>query len=339
MINDPRVYTLDYPKSNIIISQALDIVAGKLDISELIATISKFLKNGNDALINVALNLAPNAHICQTIWQALNLAINNYDGKLGNDEQTSQMTNQQDVTARVFAIPIVLVAGSKSKAKLKGGLDTEKLNQFFNTKQIFSDKVDNFIAGKLVDPKTIAQIKPSQYYYWLRNLNNAKLWLPISIDTTSIEVQNEGVFLRFLIGVTIGKELAINQEAFRQASMDLMQLISEELKNEQVTLFPIPFAPVNLSEAFTVGDKYRKEIAIQVAISNIVRKIREQQQEPIVDISTESESIKIIITCGQDPELSETSLWHLNRFDDFNEIVTKITDLLHDMNIKLVENE
>ena len=337
MISDPRQYTTAYPESNIIISQALDIVAGKIDINELGATLARFLKNENDAIINVALNLAPSAAVSSIIWQALNQAINTDDDVDNN--QTLQSTSLSDITAQIFAIPLVLVAGSKTKVKIGGQLDTDRLNQFFNTKQIFYRDVDSFISGKLVDPKTIAQIKPSQYYYWLRNLRNANLWLPISIDGTPIEVQNEGVFLRFLIGVTIGAKIAVNQEFFRQSSMELMQLIGEELKNEHVTLFPIPFAPVNLSEAFTIGDNYRKEIAIQVAISNIVRKIREQGLEPTAQISTDNEAIKLLVTNKQKPELSETSLWHLNRFDNLNMVITTITNLLHDMNIQIVKNE
>jgi len=335
MINDPRAYTLDYPKSNIIISGALDIASGKLEINDLAATITKFLKNENDALINVALNLAPSATTSSIIWQALNQAINIDSDNGDNNNQTAPSLNTQEFPAQIFAIPIVLVAGSKAKVKLNGQIDTEKLNSFFKAKQIFYDKVDSFISGKLIPPKAIAQIKPSQYYYWLRNLRNANLWLPVKIDSTPIEVHNEGVFLRFLIGVTINARLALNQEAFRQAGMELMQLIGEELKHEQVTLFPIPFAPVNLSEAFTIGDNYRKEIAIQVAVSNITRKIREQGYEPIAHVTTGDEAIKILITCEQKPELSETSLWHLNRFDSLDQIITTLTNLLHDMGIDL----
>ncbi len=315
-ISDPRQYSLSYPNSNIVINKALNVANGQININDLEQIIIKLLQQENDATINIALNLAPSALTSQLIWQALTKAIN---------------CNINGATVTIFAIPIILVAGSKIRTNLKAQLNTDELNQFFFDNQIFSMNSDSFISGKLINQLDIAKIKPSQLYYWTRNLPNAKLWLPIELLGSEIEILNEGVFLRFLIGVT---NTELNLAKYNENSINFMQKINKELKKDEVTLFPIPFAPVKLSQAYAIGDNYRKEIAIQVAVSNIVRKIRENNQTPKAMISAANGIIKLTIISTEDSNLKEISLWHMNQFDDFESILEKITSLLQDIPIE-----
>jgi hypothetical protein len=312
MIKDPRTYTSEYPKSNVLIKLALEVLNKERSFSDLQVLTDSILKNENDALINVALNLSPSYAVSNMIWQALNAAIN----------------DSNETTIDIFAIPVVLVLGSKVKTVLNGSLDTTRLNEYFIHNQLFANGTDGFVSGKLIDPVNLAKIKPSQIYYWTRNIKSANLWLPVELDGTVISVLNEGVFLRFLIGLG-----SINHEVYRNLSMGLMKLIGEELKNEAVTLFPMPFPPIWLSEAYPIGDSRRKEIAITVAISNIVRKIRELGQVPTAIIDTENEAIKISIASNTDASLTEISLWHLTRFEDYEEHVRTMINLLQDMQV------
>lgn len=147
--------------------------------------------------------------------------------------------------------------------------------------------------------------------------------------------------------------------------MELMQLLHSQLQKDGVTLFPIPFMPVSLSEAFAVGMHYRTEIALQVAVSNIVRKIREHGLTPVAKIGSSDEAIKIVITPKEVQEntnlsnvvlnnntklmteeslteeslteksLTETSLWNMTRFDDFNKIMLVINNLLYDVGVEV----
>ncbi len=319
MISDPRQYTKAYPKTNIIIQTALDIKDNKISSKDLDDIIAIKLRDEQDALINVALNLAPDNNTASLIWKSLNRAVNNVELSRAN----------------IFAIPLILVAGSKTKSRLKPQIDTEKLNKFFNDNNLFLPNSDCFISGKLIDPNTISSIKYSQLYYWVRNLQQSKLWLPISIEGSSIETLNEGVFLRFLIGVGIDNNdsSGVDAKAIQDNLMGLMSLIGDELKTDGVTLFPIPFAPVPMSSAFAVGVEYRTEIAISVAISNIVKKMREERLTPRAIISTQGEAIKIIVKPLEDSELLETILWNLSRFISFEETLQQITNLLHDIGI------
>lgn len=319
MIKDPRCYTEEYPKSNILIKLALDVLKSERDFNDLKEQIAKLLGNNNDALVNVALNLSPSFAVSNMIWRALNAAINDIP----------------NLCAHIFAIPLVLVAGSTTSARLVANVADGVLNDYFWQNKIFNPGADCFISGKLIDPRALAKIKPSQLYHWQRELQQAKLWLPMEIEGTPIQVLNEGVFLRFLIGITITQgDLGVNQEAYRSSSMGLMKLINQALQHETVTLFVIPFHPVSLSEAYLVGDNKRTEIAITVAISNVVRKLREKKLRAVAILQSDGAALKISICSANDSSIQETSLWHLTKFENYQEHITTITNLLHDMQLE-----
>lgn len=318
---DPRRYATAYSPNNVIINTAIDVLNNNLPLSKLDNILADLLVKQNDALINIGLNLSPSQIVSKTIWQSLNNVIS--------------LPNGENSWANVFAIPLVLVAGSKNKAKLNHTLDSDELNDFFIKQQLFNSGFDCFISGKLIDPKTMLAIKPSQLYYWVRNIHQAKLWLPLKIEGSGIEVINEGVFLRFLVGVSVDNKVGsgLNLTRIGENLNGLMQLVANKLHHDGVTLFPIPFAPVPLSEAFARGSGYRTEIALQVAMSNIVRKIREQRLTPIAKIGNSDETIKIVITTSEPSDLTETSLWHMTRFDDFGQTILVITNLLDDIGV------
>lgn len=321
MISDPRQYTHAYPRTNVVIDKALQVLDKKVPISELDISIANNLQKENDALINVALNLSPSSEVCQVVWDSLNRVIN-------SDENES--------FANIFAIPLILIAGSKTRVKLKSHIDVNVLNLLFTETGIFKSGFDCFISGKLIEPSKVAAIKPSQIYYWVRNLKNAKLWLPIEIEGSGIEVFNEGVFLRFLIGVSVDSKVESGFDTIKCKNklMEIMQLINSELQNEGVTLFSMPFAAVPLSEAFAIGAAYRTEIALSVAISNIVRKIREQQFTPVATISVEGEAVKIIVKSKEQADLVETSLFNMTKFASFEMVMQTITSLLNDIGVE-----
>lgn len=369
---DPRRYTLDYPQSNTVIANAIEVLNNNLPQAQLDQVLIRLLKQENDALINVALNLSPSNAVAKIIWESLNRAV-----LLSADVNSS---------THLFAIPIILVAGSKSQTKLPGKIDSDELNNFFKERQLFNPAFECYISGKLIDPKAIAAIVPSQLCYWARSIKSAKLWLPISVEGSSVEVVNEGVFLRFLVGVgtSISESASdklsnndamntnnsvsvtdagvsnnehgcrvgcINFNAINDDFMGLMQLIHAQLQTDGVTLFPIPFIPVTLSEAFAAGMFYRTEIALQVAVSNVVRKIREHGLTPIAKVGSSDEAIKIVITPKEAQEnsnlsntaldnntnmpLCETSLWNMTRFDDFDRVMLIINNLLYDVGVEV----
>lgn len=315
-LNDPRQYVLDYPKTNGIIAQAIQLEHGQVSQAQLDNMLSAILKQGNDALVNVALNLAPSYTIVKLILESLERVIN------------------LDISAEIFAIPVILVAGSTKRLSLPSHLSNEQLNQVILANTSFGQN-DIYLSGKLFDPSVISKIQPSQIYYWAKNINQASLFLPIKLSVSTIETVNESVFLRFLIGVNCNLSSSIyslSNNTFSPLAMQIMRLINKTLAKPGLTLFPIPLAPVSLTRALNVGHMYRKEIAISVAISNIAKQIRGQGFDPKATITTSHSTIEIFIN-SETSQLNETSLWHLSQFEDFEQIITLLTNLLNEMQI------
>ncbi|MCX8515314.1 MAG: hypothetical protein ORN24_07055 [Burkholderiales bacterium] len=321
MLNDPRCYTADFPQTNLLINLALSAQDTILD-----ATIAKLLQEQKDEAINVAINLAPSHKVSFSIWQSLNRVIND-----------AEVFNLNNCFTQLFTIPIVIVAGSKQQQQLQGQIEVTVLNDFFYQQQIVSKDTDFFISGKLLDYQTIASFKPSQIFYWSRNINKSSLWLPIKVEGNVIDTLNEGVFLRYLVGAIVSnsKQLSIDYQNLQQNLLKLTQLIHQQLNIPNVTFFPICYQPVALSNAAQCGNQYRLEIALSVAFSNIVKQIRTKNLTPIAVISNTDEAIKIIIKTQTESDLKEESLWTLNRVDDFNQILKIITDLLNDIGVEI----
>jgi hypothetical protein len=329
MINliDKRSYAINYPTTNIVINQALAVANKTATTEDLIQIMRNSCVNNNDALINVALNLAPNYEVSNLIWQALHQAL--------NFNAPNQLTS-----ACLFAIPIVIVAGSKEPRFLNGNLDNQVLNDFFLHKQIINPgDHDWFISSRLVDAKTIGEFKPSQYYYWVRNINNAKLWLPVDIAGSQIRVHNEGVFVRFLIGVISGVNgnndinQLINFNNYRSSSKELMDMVLKQLKTDAVTLFPIPFEPCYLSMSYAIGDNYRKEIALAVSLSNLVRKIKQENLTPLISVIMLNNQIEIKLSSKEPSIYQELYYWQLTLYDDLAYIQDKLNQLVTDLQL------
>jgi hypothetical protein len=321
MLNDPRCYTKDFPQTNVLINLALTSQQAKLD-----ETIAKLLQDKKDEVINVAINLAPNYNVSSGIWQSLNLVINDVN-----------VYNVNNSFAQLFAIPIIIVAGSKDKQQLQGQIDVTALNDFFYQQQIVSATTDFFISGKLLDYQTIAAFKPSQIFYWSRNINKSSLWLPIKVEGNAIDTFNEGVFLRYLVGAIVNNadQSGINQHNLKQSLLKLTQLVHQQLNNSNVTFFPICYPQVALSNASQCGNQHRLEIALSVAFSNIVKQIRNNSLTPIAIITNSDEAIKIMLKTQEQSKLEEVSLWTLNKIDNFNQILEIIINLLTDIGVEI----
>lgn len=295
----------------------MQITQGVGGIEALEQSLTDLLIKSNDSLINVALNLSPSYEVSKLILASLNKVI-----------------NAQSTLAEVFAIPVILVAGSKKKLALPTELDSNELNQLIGQDERLATN-DYYISGKLFDPTVLSKISPSQLYYWNRNIAQAKLFLPVNLELMPLNVINESVILRFLIGVNCSSDKSIynlDAKAFAPIAMKLMKFISTTLAKPELTLFPIPLYPIPLSNALNIAHEYRKEIAISVALSNVVKSIRSQGCDPIATLSANNNIITINVY-ATNSQTNETSLWHLSPFEDFTAIVAKLTQLLDEMQV------
>lgn len=316
MITDPRNYTLEYPKTNILLNQIKMYEEGFLTKDEIITHLQNMLKNANNLQINLALNLSDSYSMAHTLWQLIDQAIN--FPKL-----------------RLFAIPVVIVAGANDSTILHTAIDSLILKQFFQQYQITNIEK---VTDSLIDGATLAQIPFSQIYDWQNNFVLQSLFTTVAntTDTNTIRLSNEGVFLRFLLAVSA--DGIINFINYQNHTMDLMKLLLTQLKYDQSTIFPILGNIESLNQAYVAGSNLHKEISISVELSNQLRKIRHAGLIPSLDLFSEENSIMIALSTDKLSNFNKLWQWELKPYDNFVEIMRKLIELMGDLAVEIKIN-
>ncbi len=346
VIVDPRQYSDNYPKSNIIIRGATDYLNKIIDLKQFNNIIKCELEKNHDLAFNLALHLAPNFMISQLIWQTIHQIINNSNNIF-------------------IAIPLILVIGAKTKQTIPNILIKNTLNNFFHQYSIIDSNVFEYhIKDILAHPDTIKQLKLSQMYHFSHDDNQQLNKLPFIINDNPCAVINEGVFIRFFIGNIKSKCLnnenylsnindnlqknIINYQNWQKNILNLTKILNEQLADKNITLYTMPFYPSYLSNSLFIADNYHKEISLQIALSNIIKKIRQQQLTPSVFIVYDNFQLHINVNTSNDhcssikinnnlvdmSILQENLIWRLSPYDDYTHIFTLITNLLLDMQVK-----
>lgn len=314
LLADPRKFSQIYPDSNILINQALHDKAQN-DTPELMqALISDILKQGNNQLLSVAYNLAPNLDIANYLWDNLQLVIN----------------NPQEIKTNYWMIPVVIVAGSAQQVNINTNIDANTILKILLDKQVIHNLEDYAIMGQLYPANHLLKLTPAQIYHLQRDEfghNN----LPPLLEQ-SLSNLGENVHLLFIVCSTRNNLRLAN---FEQASMPIMKYLNESLSTDDSTLFPIPFTPCRLSNATLVGESYRKEIAITLALSNQLKSLRLNGKQPFVKLSTQENNIKIELMTDDTAIAHTTLIWNLQPVDDFTKITQILENLFIDMQLDI----
>lgn len=318
-ISDPRQFSKIYPDSNMLINQAQHDVANGESNDLMCALIADLLKQHQDQTLSVAYNLAPDFSIANYIWDSVQETVNSYS----------------EIKQTIFAFPIVFVIGSKANITLNTIFDSDRLKQILLEKQMITNE-DCFISNQLYDITSLAKIKPSNLYNTLRNDFNHQLDIDL-FEAASLINQGENVHLRFILASTKKDNLAIAN--FEKIAMDFMQLLTDSIKRTDATIFPIPFAPCDLSNATVIGETYHQEIALTFKLSNLVKSLRLNGKKPVVKLLTEQNQIKVSIIETISNQVIDTFVWYLQPVDNFDEICVTLEMLFADMQLNVIYTE
>ncbi|WP_246210760.1 hypothetical protein [Vogesella oryzae] len=239
------------------------------------ASLLELLERDELLSLSVALAMVTSQQTYQILWDALRDAAE----RPGSGRH-----------AVIFAVPVVLVIGSKNKVTLPDRIgDVDRLNAIFREHGVFAPGAEVFLSGKLLHPDSVVGISSSQIYRYTRQLADAASGLPLALPAAAITAKDEGVFLRYLIGVAMrddGAEPPVKLGGSVGAwGVPLMKFLGEELKTDGVTLFPIPRVPMPLMQAIVAANQARLEVALQVFASTQIRKLRDQGEEPVAVVS------------------------------------------------------
>ena len=321
---DPRQYPESSP-SNMLIHYAQSIVGARTEDDRamwrdsLRAALIEMLEREELLSLSVALAMVTSQHIYRELWDALRDAAERPDS--GRH-------------AIIFAVPLVLVIGSKGKATLPERIaDVDALNQLFRQHGLFTEGAEVFLSGKLLHPDSVVGIHSAQIYRYTRQLVDAARGLPLALAAAPIIAKDEGVFLRYLIGVAIREDGAAAPVKLGGNvgtwGVPLMNFIGEQLKTDGVTLFPIPRPPMPLMQAIVAANFARLEVALQVFASTQIRQLRDLGQEPVAIMSShENGELHITVSAAGNEKDWGGFVWPLAAQDDVSLIESQFRMLM-----------
>lgn len=321
---DPRLYPRVNPQ-NPIIRQVMSLMTER--DAELVTQkraglqqlMAELLMSKDHYGLNGALTQAPSQDAWLTMWHALRVEV---ESPSAHDQQS----------ATVFAIPLVLVAGCKGETTLSSEIDGAAALAILREHGVIAADADAWLSGALLAPDLLAAISPAQLAEWRATITEAEKF-PIDSAGSAIKVKDEAVVLRYLIGVAIqekGAEPAIQLGGqVTSWGMPLANLISEALKTDGVTLFPIPRTPLPWLAAQDVGRVTQLETRLQVMTSNALRSIRTKGRTPVVTVAAhENNEIRITFSSKEDPERWEGYVWTLLPSDHVELIAQYVRELM-----------
>ncbi|WP_255990289.1 DUF2863 family protein [Chitinolyticbacter albus] len=306
---DPRLYPRVNPQNPVI--RALmafltetDAVAAAAKRTQLIGVLAELIATRDHYALNGALTQAPSQDAYKVLWQIVRELCESPDGARWGVP---------------FAIPVILVVGTRSQVQLAGRLpDTEAVLALLRQHGVVAEQADVFLAPALVHPGDVAAINPAQLADW-RDAPQAEA-IARAVREAPITCKDEGVFLRYLVGIATqaeGAEPAIRLNGSVGAwGLPLSELIGKALAQDGVTLFAMPRVPQTWLTAQETGRVTQLETRLQVAASNAIRSMRSKRRTPVGCIAAhEGGEIRISFSSQEDGERWEGFVWPLAPLD------------------------
>ena len=245
-----------------------------------------------------------------------------------------------EVVARVFALPLVIVTGSRQAVNLPGVIaDIAEIRLLFEKHGVLGPTRNFGVGNALCSLETLERVAPSKVYAWTEAADNVQRELaPDAIELTE---PGERVHLRFLAGA--GITAAADPSFIESASnigawgMPLTRLLAAQLTRPGVDVLPLPRPPLDLLRARHAGRVAQLEAALNLFVSNAVRRFRAATGDPDAVISAhDNGEIRVSLSSPFDDAIAEGFQWPLHPLDDIDSIVEAVAGLLAECRVTAV---
>lgn len=331
---DPRRYH-GGPTDNPLLRFAQEGAAGQTRLRDEICA---RIRQGDDGEILQALHCAPSCAVYRNLWEMVCAAS---DAALCGDER---------IIARLFAIPLVLVAGAKRRVVVPGVVpDIDAVSALLQKHGAFGAMRNLGLGNALCPSAALERVTPGRLFRWSTDF--AAPAVPRELEARAMEVSpgREQVHLRFLVGAGIAQLAAV---PFLEAAADigvwgmpLTRLLAQQLAQPGLELLPVPRPPAAILKAAQLGRDAELGLSFNLFVSNGVRQFRATVGDPVVILSahqaaTGGAEIRVSLSSPFDDTLLEGFRWPLHPADDFEHALAGIGGLLqecHISDIRIIE--
>ncbi len=292
----------------------------RLSAQPLRSALERALAERRDADIEDALHAAPTREAHFQLWNAVCAAAHAAD------------PGPAAASTRIFALPLVLVTGSRRPAVLPGVLpDIAAVSALFGQYGVLG-RTSNFgFTNALCGLETLEGVKPGEVYAWTHASAHAPREL--APDPIILAGLGEEVHLRFLVGAGIVGaaepsfvETASNIGAW---GMPLTRALAGQLAADAVEMLPLPRPPIELLRASHAGPCAQLEAALNVGVTNEIRRFRASVGDPVAIVSVHDDGdLRLSLSSQFEDTLHEGFRWPLHALDDIAQIVGDMAQLL-----------
>ena len=304
----------------------------------LVAAIRALLLDAGDAEVRRALALAPDREAYVRLWRALCAA------------SEGAGAAEEVVAASVFAIPVVIVAGSKRGAELPGAIaDSGALAGVLEQAGALGASRNFGLSAALSSLESLERVAPSALLAWRDPA--AAVGTERALAPAPIPVRpGEEVHLRFLLGaaLTPAAAPAIAETAAHMGAwgMPFARALGRQLTVPGVELFALPRPPAGVLRAAYQGRRAQLEVALNLFLSNAIRRMRLAAGEPTLIISVHEAAagggeLRASMSAALDDTLLEGFRWPLHPLEDPGEVAAAIAQFAADCrmtDVRLVES-
>lgn len=330
-LSDPRCFNAGAGYNELRERVASAVAAQPVDRAAHAATLRdavwRLLDAREDGAITLALSAMPDARhgrvLAEALAQALDIAA----------------SPSSALVARVFAMPIVIVAAGAPSAEIAGSLpDVDALRALFEEKQVLGSARNFSFANALCSLDALQALPPSAILHAQRALDTSAISDALPPAPIAVPARQEQVHLRFVVGAAIS---AAHAPSFTETAADIgrwgmacARLLAAQLAVPGVQLLALPRPPGNLIRAASRGRTAQLEVALDLFVSNAVRRLRMSAGDPAALLSThDNGDLRLTLDTPFADDLHEGFRWPLDALDDLAEVERTIAKLLNDARV------
>ena len=297
--------------------------------SRLTVRLRELAAADDDAAIEAAFTAAPNQRVRRVLLEAVTAAI---------DDPAPE--DAHGVLARVFAVPVVFVAGNRPGAVVPGLIpDVAAIGTLLREHGALGQTENFGLAATLVTTDTLEALRPSELYRWTRSIGTADAG-PREMPGTDILLAGveEEAHLRFLVGAGVAptQGLSFVESASRIGAwgMQVTRELAAQLGQDGLSLLPLPRPPKSLPVAASAGRFALEETRLNLFVSSVLRRLRASVGEPVAVVSVHAGGeVHVALSSPFDETVLHGFRWRLGAYDDLGEVAHAILSLLRDCRI------
>jgi len=307
----------------------------------LTTALAKRLESGDALLLADLIAAAPSVAIARQLWRRL----------IDAWGVASRRSAADEVAATLFAVPIVVIAGSQSTVDTPASVpgvagvlsDTARLAAILLEHRALAGNEAFGLADALVAADAIDIPRLSELLGWQR-LAGTREAMAHDLPPAPIAVQpgQQSVHLRFLIGTTLAAPEVDVLAATDGAgwAMPLAKELARQLALPDVSVLALPRAPQSPPAALQQGRAAQREVGVQLFASNAIRGLRARVGEPAAVISAHrcvaapgGGELRLSLSSPFDPRQAEGFRCPLFPTDRVGDVASMLFDLLRDCRV------